>query len=145
MFGIGMPELILILVIALIVIGPEKLPDLARAIGRGVGEFKKATNELKATLQEDDELKELKHSLSEAKAEMTDLVRESSKGIDVKDLKESLTDGSFFDKAQMAGPGKADEASEPKADPAPAVSKGVSSADSEAALPPDTDKPEVKE
>lgn len=48
MFGIGMPELLLILVLALIVIGPGKLPDLARSLGRGVREFRRATEELKS-------------------------------------------------------------------------------------------------
>jgi sec-independent protein translocase protein TatB len=42
MFGIGMPEMILILAVALIVIGPKKLPDLAKSLGRAFGEFKKA-------------------------------------------------------------------------------------------------------
>jgi sec-independent protein translocase protein TatB len=50
MFGIGMPELILILAVALIVIGPKKLPDMARSLGRALGEFKKATRELKETI-----------------------------------------------------------------------------------------------
>ena len=45
MFGIGMPEMILILAIALIVIGPKKLPDLAKSLGRAMREFKKATND----------------------------------------------------------------------------------------------------
>lgn len=44
MFGIGLPELVIILVIALIVVGPHKLPDLARSLGKGLGEFKKATD-----------------------------------------------------------------------------------------------------
>jgi len=47
MFGIGMPELLLILVLALIVLGPKKLPELARALGKGMAEFAGATDELK--------------------------------------------------------------------------------------------------
>ena len=53
MFGIGFPELLLILAIALIVIGPKKLPDIARALGRGFAEFKKATDELKQAIHEE--------------------------------------------------------------------------------------------
>ncbi|WIW71361.1 MULTISPECIES: twin-arginine translocase TatA/TatE family subunit [Anaerosinus] len=44
MFGIGMPELILILIIGLVVFGPGKLPEVGRAIGKSLQEFKKATN-----------------------------------------------------------------------------------------------------
>lgn len=47
MFGIGMPELLLILAVALIVLGPKKLPELARALGKGMAEFRRATDELK--------------------------------------------------------------------------------------------------
>jgi Tat protein translocase TatB subunit len=57
MFGIGMQELILIAIIALIVVGPKKLPDLAKTLGKGFSEFKKATegitDELKETMKED--------------------------------------------------------------------------------------------
>ena len=53
MFGIGMPELLLILALALIVIGPKKLPDVAKAIGRGLAEFRRATDDLKNTLREE--------------------------------------------------------------------------------------------
>jgi TatA/E family protein of Tat protein translocase len=60
MFGIGMPELLLILAIALIVIGPKKLPDLARSLGRTLREFKKATSELKETIQIDEDLSDVK-------------------------------------------------------------------------------------
>ena len=54
MFGsIGMPELIIILVIALIIFGPRKLPELGRSLGRSINEFKKASNELRSTLEEE--------------------------------------------------------------------------------------------
>ena len=53
MFGIGFPELLLIAVIALVVIGPKRLPDLAKALGRGFAEFRRATDELKQTFEEE--------------------------------------------------------------------------------------------
>lgn len=51
--SIGMPELIIILVIALIIFGPRKLPELGRSLGRSLSEFKRASNELKNTLDEE--------------------------------------------------------------------------------------------
>ncbi|MGA1846362.1 twin-arginine translocase TatA/TatE family subunit [Deferribacter abyssi] len=53
MFGFGMSELILIMVIALIVIGPKKLPEVAKALGKGYAEFKKALNEFKEAVNID--------------------------------------------------------------------------------------------
>ena len=47
MFGIGMPELLMILGLALIVLGPKKLPELAKTLGKGLAEFRRATDELK--------------------------------------------------------------------------------------------------
>jgi Tat protein translocase TatB subunit len=66
MFGIGMPELILIMAIALIVIGPKKLPDLARALGRGMAEFRKATQEIKESLDLDEDIQEVKRGLADS-------------------------------------------------------------------------------
>ena len=63
MFGIGLPELIIIMVIALIVIGPSKLPDLAKALGKGMAEFRKATQEIKDSLDLDEDIQEAKKDL----------------------------------------------------------------------------------
>lgn len=65
MFGIGMPEMILILAIALIVIGPKKLPDLAKSLGRAMREFKRATTEFKETMDLDSDFKEVKSAFDD--------------------------------------------------------------------------------
>jgi TatA/E family protein of Tat protein translocase len=52
MFGIGFPELVVILVVALLVFGPNKLPEIARSLGRGLAEFRRASNELRQSFQE---------------------------------------------------------------------------------------------
>ena len=51
MFDIGLQELVLIFVIALIVFGPKKLPDLGKALGRGLAEFKRATQDVKESIE----------------------------------------------------------------------------------------------
>ena len=74
MFGIGMPELLLLLAIALIVIGPKKLPDLAKSLGRAMREFKKATNEFKESIQIDEDLSDVKKAFDDLGGDIKDSV-----------------------------------------------------------------------
>ena len=61
MFGsMGMSELVIILVIALIIFGPRKLPELGRSLGKSIGEFKRASNELRSTIEEEIRVEETK-------------------------------------------------------------------------------------
>ena len=55
MFGIGIPELILILIVGLIVFGPSKLPEIGRAVGKGLREFRKASSALQAVINASEE------------------------------------------------------------------------------------------
>jgi TatA/E family protein of Tat protein translocase len=99
MFGIGMPEMLLILAIALIVIGPKKLPDLAKSLGRAMREFKKATNEFKETMQIDNELSDVKKAFDDINDDVKDAVdlklspeKESVDSIQTSDAKSSETE-----------------------------------------------------
>jgi sec-independent protein translocase protein TatB len=65
MFGIGMPELLLILALALIVLGPKKLPELAKTLGKGLAEFRRATDEIK------DEFRQMEHEIDESSTTTT--------------------------------------------------------------------------
>jgi len=78
MFAIGLPEMILILAIALIVIGPKKLPDLAKSLGRAMREFKKATTEFKETMDLDNDLKEVKSAFEDINDDIKGSLTEST-------------------------------------------------------------------
>ena len=68
---IGFPELIVIFVVALIFFGPRKLPELGKSLGKSIAEFKKASNELKSTLEEEIRLEEQRSTLEASRAAET--------------------------------------------------------------------------
>jgi len=67
--SIGMPELIIILVIALIIFGPRKLPELGKSLGKSIHEFKKASTELQNTLEQEIKIEEQKDTAAKVRAE----------------------------------------------------------------------------
>lgn len=67
MFGIGVPELIVIAVIALLVVGPKKLPDLAKSLGKGLTEFRKASDDVKENLNEALKVNDIKKEVEDFK------------------------------------------------------------------------------
>ncbi len=75
MWNLGFPELVIIFIVALVIFGPRKLPELGRSLGKGLSEFKRASNELKRTWEE--EVEAVKHEVDveteELKKIQTDL------------------------------------------------------------------------
>ena len=121
MFGIGMPELLLLLAIALIVVGPKKLPELAKALGRGIAEFKKATNELKESLETNTEFSELKQSFDDIQETVVDATLPStdSEELDSEEVSTATTtsDQENEDDTELASASSDDDVEEPETTP----------------------------
>jgi len=73
MFGFGMPQILIILAIALIIFGPQKLPELARTLGKALADFKRATNDFKASIEEETRAQE-EHEAARKAAESAKVV-----------------------------------------------------------------------
>jgi sec-independent protein translocase protein TatA len=82
MGNLGMPEIIVIFVLALIVFGPRKLPEIGKSLGKGLAEFKKASNDLKRTWEEEvrleKEREEMKSLMNEASLDSSDPQKDAS-------------------------------------------------------------------
>lgn len=79
MFGLGMPELLLILAIALIVIGPQKLPEVAKTLGRAMGEFKRSAQDLKNSIDIETTVKDVKPVKKKLKEGTKDITEDDPK------------------------------------------------------------------
>jgi Tat protein translocase TatB subunit len=78
MFGLGMPEILMILAIALIVIGPKKLPDLAKTLGRAMGEFKRSAQDFKRSIDVETTVKDIK-DVADPKIDLQDIIKDANK------------------------------------------------------------------
>jgi len=130
MFGIGMPEMLLICAIALIVIGPKKLPDLAKSLGRAFGEFKRATSDLKESLEIDTDLNDVTKPFDE----ITD---------DIKDSLDTPVDQMANESSESDPPEDNDEKQISKTDEFDSI--GVNDSDTDSNTDTDTDTDTVAE
>lgn len=79
MFGIGMPELIVILVVALIVFGPKQLPELAKTMGQAMREFKKATSDFRRTIEVESDMADVKKEFDKLNKDVKETIEIKSK------------------------------------------------------------------
>ena len=111
MFGIGVPELLIILAIALIVIGPKKLPDLAKSLGRALNEFKKATREFKNSMDIDDDINTIKKPFNEINDDIRGVIKDQpSDKTEKTDILEDIIDNAPLNGAEKNTPDQTDQA-----------------------------------
>ena len=108
MFGIGGTELLVILVVALIVLGPKSVPQIARTLGKAMGEFRKVSTEFQRTLNTEIELEEHEKRKQEAEKELFAQDKAAT----------------VAKPAESAGPAQAEPAASPRPEKADASTKG---------------------
>jgi len=105
---IGFPELMIIFLIALLVFGPKKLPELGKSLGKGLKEFRRATDDLKSTWQE--QMKDVERSVEEVKSTVNEAANEIKPELDFKS--QLTTPASTKPAASTAEPAKEEESKE---------------------------------
>lgn len=100
MFGIGMPELLVILGLALVILGPKKLPDLARGLGRAMKEFRRATDDMRESLREEtSDLRDIKDTIVDQIDRATEPEGIGEESIEPEDVAETPGEGAGVEKA----------------------------------------------
>ena len=120
MFGIGLPEMMVIVVVALIFIGPDKLPGVMRSMGRGLVQLKRATNDVRTTVQDEMreiereiDLKEVKDAKEDLETEFGSVARQAKlpfSNLDTPDKLEAMADALEGKPAEKADPAESSEA-----------------------------------
>jgi TatA/E family protein of Tat protein translocase len=122
--NLGVPELLVIFIVALIVFGPKKLPELGRSLGRGINEFKRASNELKNTLDEEIRAEERRQAtpVSEERRQATPVSEERRQATPVVNEERRQATPVATQESQVATPVENNEpqAATPEATPDPA-------------------------